>query len=66
MKYIQPITTIFDSINYNHILCVSQSTTHSTYKYTECNNQCELWHTCRDRQQGKFCADKMKIRNIWG
>ena len=22
-----------------------------------CNNNCRLWHTCRDRERGKICGD---------
>ena len=25
----------------------------------ECNDFCKLWHICRDRQQGKYCTDKI-------
>lgn len=24
----------------------------------KCDSTCDMWHICRDRQYGKFCADK--------
>ena len=32
-------------------------------RYT-CSEFCKLWHICQDREDGKFCKDKL-IKGLW-
>ena len=55
-KYIKPKISVVE-LRQREILCSSYRDINDSYLMT-CNRNCRLWHTCRDRDHGKFCRDK--------
>lgn len=52
-EYIKPTTTVF-RIEPEGVICGSDARPYI------CNDDCKIWHICRDRdtRRGDFCIDK--------